>query len=74
MQAINFVARGNARGVVYGSVGAPENNSLSFVDQQEISLNLARHNVASYTRVGDAFVLTLSDGREIVLEGYFAGF
>lgn len=72
MSAINFVVRdesGNLqRGAVAGDGGLP---SIIANSDQEISLHLARAQVQSYSRQGQALEIVLVDGRVIVIEGFF---
>ncbi|WGW05285.1 Ig-like domain-containing protein [Tropicibacter oceani] len=39
----------------------------------DISLNISQANLRGYDRAADDLLITLADGRVIVLEGYFAG-
>lgn len=72
MQAINFVIRtpmgGTQSGVVSGEVGS---NTVFMQSNEEISLHLARHQVSGYQRDGGDLIITLVDGRQITLSGYF---
>ncbi len=72
MSAINFVVRdvaGNiSRGTVAGE-GVP--SSLIVGAGADVSLNLTRGQIISYTRQGQALEITLIDGRTIVIEGFF---
>ena len=72
MSAINFVVRDVAGNISRGSVageGVP--SSLIVGAGADVSLNLNRGQVISYTRQGQALEITLIDGRVIVIEGYF---
>ncbi len=72
MSAINFVVRDSAGNVQHGNVageGAPA-SIIATVDE-DISLNLARAQVVSYARQGQALLVTLIDGRVIMIEGFF---
>ncbi len=72
VQAINFVVRDAAGGVVRGAVaGDGGGNFIKLGAGEEISLNLARESVAGYVQQGDDLVMTLADGRQITLAGYF---
>ena len=72
VKAIDFVVRNSAGAVVRGSVAGTENsNFIQMGSGEEISLNLSRSSVASYVRQGDDLVVTLVDGRQVVLDGYF---
>mgnify|MGYP000270978088 CR=1 FL=1 len=73
MSAINFVVRDNAGNTSRGSVageGVPA--SLVVGSGADISLNLSRGQIISYTRQGQALEITLIDGRVITIEGYFS--
>lgn len=72
MSAINFVVRDVAGNISRGSVageGVP--SSLVVGAGADVSLNLTRGQILSYTRQGQALEITLIDGRTIVIEGYF---
>ncbi|GAB1361566.1 hypothetical protein MASR1M32_08020 [Rhodobacter sp.] len=71
VKAIDFVVRDSAGGVVRGSVAGNGSNFVQLGTGEEISLNLARTSVAGYQQRGSDLVVTLIDGREIVLSGYF---
>ena len=73
MSAIQYVIRDGAgivqRGAVEDSNSSTANLALAQGDS--VSLNLRPSDVASYTRSGDDLVLSLADGRKIVLSDYF---
>ncbi len=72
MSAINFVVRDVAGNISRGSVageGVPA--SLIVGSGADISLNLTRGQVISYTRQGQALEITLIDGRIVTIEGFF---
>lgn len=71
VKAIDFVVRDSAGGVVRGSVAGDGGNFVQLGTGEEISLNLARQSVAGFQQRGSDLVVTLIDGREIVLSGYF---
>ena len=71
VKAIDFVVRDSAGGVVRGSVAGEGSNFVQLGTGEEISLNLARQSVAGFQQRGSDLVVTLIDGREIVLSGYF---
>ncbi|MFZ1470072.1 MAG: Ig-like domain-containing protein [Paracoccaceae bacterium] len=56
-----------------GAVAGEGSNFVQMGAGEEISLNLARQSVAGYVQTGNDLVITLVDGREIVLSGYFNG-
>ncbi|SEW00935.1 Ig-like domain (group 3) [Cognatiyoonia koreensis] len=72
MSAINFVVRGDAGVVERGAVGASGSDSIVVGAGQDISLNLQRNSVLSYTRNGQALQITLVDGQTITLQGFFS--
>jgi hypothetical protein len=72
MSAIDFVVRGDAGVVERGALGGSGSNSLVVGAGQEISLNLQRNSVLSYTRNGQALEVTLVDGQVITLQGFFS--
>ncbi len=72
VKAIDFAVRNSAGGVAQGSVaGTTGSNFIKMGVGDEISLNLAQASVVSYVQKGDDLVITLIDGRQIVLDGYF---
>ncbi|MGB4827207.1 MAG: RTX toxin, partial [Paracoccaceae bacterium] len=71
VKAIDFVVRDSAGGVVRGAVAGGGSNFVQLGAGEEISLNLARQSVVGYAHNGNDLVITLIDGREIVLSGYF---
>ncbi|NPD16626.1 BapA prefix-like domain-containing protein [Xinfangfangia sp. D13-10-4-6] len=71
-KAIQFVVRDSAGGTARGSVAADTNNNfIQMGAGDSVSLNLSRQSIASYTKQGDDLVVTLIDGRTVVLDGYF---
>lgn len=72
MSAINFVVRGDAGVVERGALGASGSDSVVVGAGQDISLNLQRNSVLSYTRNGQALQITLVDGQVITLQGFFS--
>lgn len=72
MSAINFVVRGDAGVVERGALGASGSDSIVVGAGQDISLNLQRNSILSYTRNGQALQITLVDGQIITLEGFFS--
>jgi large repetitive protein len=71
VKAIDFVVRDSAGGVVRGSVAGEGSNFVQLGMGEEISLNLARESVAGFVQQGSDLVITLIDGRQVVLAGYF---
>lgn len=71
VKAIDFVVRDSAGGLVRGSVAGDGGNFLQLGMGEEISLNLARESVVGYVQQGTDLVITLLDGRQIVLADYF---
>jgi hypothetical protein len=71
VKAIDFVVRDPAGGVVRGAVAGDGGNFVQLGAGEEISLNLSRESVAGFRQQGDDLILTLIDGREVVLSGYF---
>ena len=72
MQAINFVIRSSVGGFQSGVVSGEAGSSTVFLQENEqISLHLARHQISGYERAESDLVITLVDGREITLSGYF---
>lgn len=73
MNAIDFVVRSRAGAIERGSVAGPDQG---FVVQtgsgSDISLNIRQADLRGYDRVGEDLLITLADGRVIVLEGYFS--
>jgi large repetitive protein len=74
VQAIDFAVRDSAGGLVRGTVGGETGgNFIQMGSGEEISLNLSRASVVSYERMGSDLVITLSDGSQVKLSGFFAG-
>jgi hypothetical protein len=72
MSAIGFVVRDVEGNISRGSVAAEEGSpSLIVGAGADVSLNLTRGQIISYTRQGQALEVTLIDGRVIILEGFF---
>lgn len=71
VKAIDFVVRDSAGAVVRGSVAGEGSNLVQLGTGEEISLNLARQSITGFQQRGSDLVVTLIDGREIVLSGYF---
>ncbi|MCL4066176.1 Ig-like domain-containing protein [Pseudomonas sp. GX19020] len=72
VKAIQFVVRDSAGGTSRGAIaGDAGNNFIQMGSGDAVSLNLSRQSVAGYARQGDNLVLTLIDGRTVVLDGYF---
>jgi hypothetical protein len=71
VKAIDFVVRDSAGGVVRGAVAGEGSNFVQLGAGEEISLNLARESVAGFVQQGSDLVITLIDGRQIILAGYF---
>ncbi len=69
MSAIDFVVRGDAGVVERGAIDASGNIVVGA--GQDISLNLQRSHILSYTRQGQALQITLVDGQVITIEGFF---
>jgi large repetitive protein len=74
VQAIDFAVRDSAGGLVRGTVGGETgSNFIQMGSGEEISLNLSRASVVSYERVGGDLIITMADGGQIKLAGFFAG-
>jgi large repetitive protein len=70
--AIQFAVRDSAGGLQRGTVtGEEEGNFIQVGAGDSISLNLSVANVVAYTQHGTDLVVTLVDGRAVVLAGYF---
>ena len=74
MQTIEFVLRSRVRVPFKGSLTGESGNTTIFLQTgDQVSLHLARHQVAGYEREGSNLIVKLADGREIVLSDYFSG-
>ncbi|MFZ5964743.1 Ig-like domain-containing protein [Thalassococcus sp. BH17M4-6] len=72
MNAIEFVTRTRAGATSYGSVGGQgQDFVIPATAGEEISINLRQSDLRGYDRAGDDLLITLADGRVIVIEGYF---
>lgn len=73
VKSVDFAVRGNAGGVVYGSVmGDGGGAFVQMGTGEDISLNLRRASILTYTRDGDDLLVELADGRVIALQDFFA--
>ena len=74
MQTIEFVLRSRMGSFQEGSLTGESGNTTIFLQTgDQVSLHLARHQVAGYEREGSNLIVKLADGREIVLSDYFLG-
>ncbi len=72
MNAINFVTRTRTGDIQRGAVDGDGNGFLiGTTGGQDISLNISQSDVRGYDRAANDLLITLADGRVIVLEGYF---
>ncbi|MGQ0564004.1 MAG: Ig-like domain-containing protein [Gemmobacter sp.] len=72
VQALGYALRSAAGTVAQGAVGGPAGSPLLRMGAGEaVSLNLTPAQVAGYARQGGNLVVSLADGREIVIAGYF---
>ncbi|GAA4215744.1 hypothetical protein GGQ68_002751 [Sagittula marina] len=73
MNAIDFVIRTGAGTVERGSVGGEGQEFLLDAGYgNDISLNLSQMDLSGYDRADNDLLITLADGRVIVLENYFS--
>lgn len=74
MNAIDFVIRTSAGTVERGSVGGEGQGFLLDAGVgNDISLNISQMDLRGYDRAANDLLITLADGRVIVLENYFSG-
>ncbi|HHC30206.1 MAG TPA: BapA prefix-like domain-containing protein, partial [Rhodobacterales bacterium] len=73
MSVIQYVVRDSAGIVQRGAVEDSNSNNanIALAQGDAVSLNLRPSDVANYARSGDDLILSLGDGREIVLNDYF---
>ncbi|NEX46457.1 Ig-like domain-containing protein [Pseudotabrizicola algicola] len=70
--AINFAVRTSAGGRQHGTVaGEGQANFIQVGSGDSVSLNISPSSVVAYEQQGRDLVITLADGRVIVLAGYF---
>lgn len=70
--AIDFAVRGVAGGLQHGSVaGDAQGNFIQVGSGDSVSLHLSRSSIVGYERQGGDLLIKLTDGRTIVLDGYF---
>lgn len=70
--AIQFAVRDVAGSTQLGSVAGPgEGNFIQVGTGDSISLNVSPSSIVSYAKQGGDLVITLADGRVVVLSGYF---
>ena len=73
MSAIDFVVRSGAGNIERGLVQAgSEQTTIQGGAGREVSLNLAQSDLRGYFRDGDKLIITLADGRIVVVDDYFA--
>ncbi|WP_420861810.1 Ig-like domain-containing protein [Algirhabdus cladophorae] len=73
MSAINFVVRDSMGNLQRGTLaGEDAGNILNAGSGNDISLNLRRSQILNYDRSGTDLIITLTDGRQLVLSNYFA--
>jgi hypothetical protein len=73
MSAIDFVIRTRAGAIQRGSVGGENEEFLIQAGSgNDISLNIRQTDLRGYDRAANDLLITLADGRVIVLEGYFS--
>ncbi|WP_420327536.1 BapA prefix-like domain-containing protein [Mameliella sp.] len=74
MNAIKFVTRTRAGILERGEVNGDDKGFLiDASDGQEVSLNISQSDVRGYDRAANDLLITLADGRVVVLENYFDG-
>jgi large repetitive protein len=74
VQAIDFAVRDSAGAKQHGSVaGDSQGNFIRVRGGDDVSLNLTASSIVSYEQQGGDLLVTLSDGRVIVLNNYFNG-
>ncbi|MFN3825008.1 MAG: Ig-like domain-containing protein [Pseudorhodobacter sp.] len=72
VKAIDFAIRAGTGGIVRGGVaGEGGSEFLKIGSGEAVSLNLPQSSVLAYERQGKDLVLKLTDGRGIVLSGFF---
>ena len=72
VNAIEFAVRDSAGRVQHGTVaGEGQGNFIRVGSGDAVSLNLAQSSVVSYEQQGGDLLITLTDGRRVVLSGYF---
>ncbi len=73
MQTIDFVLRSRVGSFQNGSLTGESGSTTIFLQTgDQVSLHLARHQVAGYEREGSNLIVKLADGRQIVLSDYFS--
>lgn len=72
VKAVNFIVRDVAGGLGRGSIaGDGVGNVLPMGSGEDVSLNLTRSQVAAYSREGGDLIVTLTDERQLRLQGFF---
>jgi large repetitive protein len=72
VSAIDFAVRDVAGGSQKGTVaGEGQGNFIQVGSGDSVSLNLARGSIVGYEQRGGDLIVKLSDGRNIILSGYF---
>jgi hypothetical protein len=72
VNAIQFAVRDSADRVQYGTVsGEGQGNVIRLGSGESVSLNLGQASVVAYEQQGGDLLIKLTDGRTILLSGYF---
>ncbi len=72
MSVINYVVRDQAGNLQRGVVPSETQSAvIAMPSGADLSLNLKSGDVTNFTKDGGNLVLTLSDGRQLVIEGFF---
>lgn len=72
--AIGFAVRDSAGGTQMGTVaGEGQSNAIRVGSGESVSLNLGQASIVSYEKQGGDLLIKLTDGRVVLLNGYFDG-
>ena len=70
MSRVDYVVRDNANAVQYGALLDADAPEILVSNIKDVSLNISPASVKQYRRSGDDLIVVLTNGEEIVLNGY----
>ena len=71
MSRVDYVVRDNANAVQYGALLDADAPEILVSNIKDVSLNISPASVKQYRRSGDDLIVVLTNGEEIVLNGYY---
>lgn len=71
MTSVDYVVRDATGSVLHGTFPQGNPSTIFVTQSRDISLNTSAAEVAGYERVGNDLVVTMTDGQQLVLNGYY---